>query len=124
MTKWNIEPTEKFERLYKKYEKKQYEELVAVLNNLDTYHETLQHVSNPFNITSGFIHHEPKGIKAIDQTKADRKLKETRLYVYPDPETKTLYLLTLGDKRTQKEDLKFCIDYVKNMHRGKNGKKI
>jgi len=112
---WNIEITTKFQRTYKKYEKKHENELIAVWNNLDTYLETLQKINNPLNIKAGYIHPECKGIIAIDQKKAETKLKETRLYIYPDSKTNILYLLIIGDKKSQRSDIKFCEDFVKKI---------
>lgn len=115
MSFWNIEPTEKFIRKYKEYEKKHEDELIAVWNNLDTYLKTLQGTDNPLKITGGYIHPELKGIIAIDQTKASKKLPETRLYVYPDIKTKKLFLLTIGDKGSQKDDIQFAVDCLKTI---------
>ena len=113
MSFWNIEPTDKFSRKYKLFEKKHEDELIAMWNNLDTYLKTLQKTDNPQVITGGYIHPEGQGIVAIDQTKAERKLKETRLYIYPDIRTKKLSLLTIGDKKTQQHDIQHSKDCVK-----------
>jgi len=50
-------------------------------------------------------------------------MKETRLYVYPDSVTEVLYLLTLGDKKSQRGDISFCVSYVKALanHQGSEG---
>jgi hypothetical protein len=110
---WDIAPTGKFLRKYKLFEKKNEDELTAVWNNLDTYLKTLQKTDNPHVITGGYIHPEGQGIVALDQTKAERKLKETRLYIYPDVKTKKLFLLTIGDKKTQQNDIRYAKDCVK-----------
>ncbi len=41
MTEWRIEPTDTYERAHKHYEKKQPQELKAVLDNLDRYFKTV-----------------------------------------------------------------------------------
>ena len=41
MTEWRIEPTDAYERAHKHYEKKQPQELKAVLDNLDRYFKTV-----------------------------------------------------------------------------------
>jgi hypothetical protein len=78
----------------------------------------------PKPLIYGFLHSEPSGVIAIDQT-GGRKVKATRLYVYPDVETETLYLLTLGDKSTQDDDIQDCRRFVKQIkadpHRGSKG---
>lgn len=114
MEDWSLEETNVYQRRYAEYEKKHPNELIAVLDNLDTYLKTLRNLGHPLNIQGGFIHKEPKGIKAIDQKGGGQKVKlqQTRLYIFPDINTKTIHLLTIGDKTSQKEDIKLCIEYV------------
>jgi hypothetical protein len=115
---WEFVTTDKFERCIKLYEKKRPNELKAVLLNLDKYFVALNQVSSR-QIRAGYIHVEPLGIIAIDQKgfKKDGtkrvKLQETRLYLYPDLNEKTVYLLLIGSKNTQKQDIKTCCEYVK-----------
>ena len=66
--------------------------------NLRQYFEALQRCSDPGFIKFGFIHKEPKGIKAIDQRGSGRNLQQTRLYIYPDLDNKILHLITIGNK--------------------------
>ncbi len=112
MLKWALEVTDKYERAYKRFEKKEPKILKAVLSNLDKYFHALEDHGSPQKITAGFIHKEPHGIKAIDQRGSNEKLKETRLYIYPDTTKSTLHLITIGDKKTQSVDIKFCNKYV------------
>jgi len=118
MQNWNTETTDKFDRSFGKYEKKHPEELKFVLDNLDTYHGTLNALGHPLNIKAGFIHsHYPKGIKSIDQKGGQQKtkLRQTRLYIFPDCSTKILWHLIIGDKNSQKQDIKFCVGFVKKL---------
>ncbi|MCK4401958.1 hypothetical protein KAW08_06630 [bacterium] len=87
---------------------------------MDTYFESLRRDINPLQINAGFIHHEPIGIKAVDQKGGNKKikLKQTRLYIFPYTEEKVLYALTIGDKQSQKEDIKWCQDFVKKIKGG------
>lgn len=119
MEPWFIEDTEVYQRRHSEYEKKHHNELVAVADNLDTYFKTLNRLGHPLQVKAGFIHNEPDGIKAIDQKGGGQKVKlqQTRLYIYPDIDTRTVYLLTIGDKTSQREDIKFCRDYVKKVIR-------
>ncbi len=84
MLKWTLETTDKFERVFKRYEKKDPKILEAILVNLDKYLYALEEHGTPQKITAGFIHSEPLGVKAIDQKGGKEKLKETRLYIYSD----------------------------------------
>jgi len=109
---WVIKRTEEYINRSREYEKKHRRELAAVLNNLDIFLETLNNGVKPREAKFGFIHPEPIGVLAIDQKRGGPGLAETRLYVYPDETRKVLYLLTLGDKKTQSQDIKNCKGFV------------
>jgi hypothetical protein len=67
-----------------------------------------------------FMHAEPHGVWAIDQKGGHGKgLAETRFYVYPDGDTETLYHITIGDKQSQPDDIKFCSEFVADLRRQK-----
>ena len=102
-----------YERAHKHYEKKHPAELIAILDNLDRYFKAVSHGAHPQFIVAGYIHDEGKGIKAIDQKGGGRgKLQQTRLYIYPDLEMKTIHLITIGDKQSQRADIKQASDFV------------
>lgn len=66
------------------------------------------------------MHPEPHGVWALTEQGGHGKgLAATRLYVYPDPDTETLYEITLGDKQTQPNDIKFCSEFVADLKRQK-----
>ena len=79
-----LQNTDEYERRQKQYQKKHPRELMAVLDNLDTYHKTLNSGVKPKQAIFGFIHAEPLDVVAIDQKGGGAKLAQTRLYVYPD----------------------------------------
>jgi hypothetical protein len=117
---WDLIPTQLYLRRYKKYEKKHPNELAAVLNNLDTFFESLNTGCRPTDIKAGYIHPEPQGVIAIDQKKSGHaNLGETRLYVYPDSDKRDLYLVTLGSKSTQKDDIAECRTFMKGLRKQK-----
>jgi hypothetical protein len=105
---WSTRETEEYVRRLKFFAKKHRNELVAMLDNLDSYLKTLQSGINPKQIRLGFTHDETHGAIAIDQKGAKGKTTQTRLYIYPDPDTKPLYLITIGDKQSQREDNETC----------------
>ena len=109
---WKINLSEKCERRLKEYSKKHRNEFVAVSDNFVSYYKTLESGIKPPLITGGFIHKEPKGIIAIDQKGGKGKLKQTRLYIYPNDMTNTLHLITLGDKHSQIEDIKDSVEFI------------
>ena len=113
MTEWCIEPTDDYGRAYKRYQKKHRAELIAVLDNLDRYFKTISHGVHPQFVVAGYIHDEGKGVRAIDQKGGGKgKLRQTRLYVFPNVDQKVLYLITIGDKNSQKDDIKLSADFV------------
>ncbi len=116
---WKLEPTQDYERRHKRYAKDRPRELQAVLDNLDTYFKSLEAGVKPLQIKHGFMHHEPLEVIAIDQKGGGKNLAQTRLYVYPDPEAETLYLITLGDKRSQKDDVVTCRTFVQELRKEK-----
>lgn len=109
---WQLRETEEYGRRLKQFAKKYRRELVAMLDNLDTYLQTLQAGVNPLQIRHGFTHAESHGAIAIDQKGAEGKPAQTRLYVYPDPDTQTLYLITIGDKKSQRDDNATCRELI------------
>jgi len=115
MTIWNSEETNKFVITFRKYEKKHEEEAIAAMTNLGSYMRLLEKGVNPLQISVSYVHDERKGIVAVDQKKSKRKLRETRLYFYPDAERKIVYLLIIGDKNSQQNDIKFCREQIKKI---------
>jgi len=112
---WCIETTDQWKRDLGRYEKKHPDELSAILQNLDKYHAAICASKHPRLVQFGFLHKEPKGIFAIDQTggaladgRKRGKLQETRLYTYAVLESNTLHLLTIGSKNTQQKDIAFA----------------
>ncbi len=118
---WSLEVTAEFTNRQKWYSKKRPHELQAVLDNLDSYHKALQNGTNPQQAKFGFIHPEPKGVLGVDQKGGGANLKQTRLYTFPDPMARVLYLVTLGDKKTQKDDLKYCGEFVDSLQKKREG---
>jgi hypothetical protein len=108
---WEIRITDEYERRKKQFAKKHPRELQAVLGNLDTYHKTLSNGIKPKQAVFGFIHAEPFDVVAVTE-KGGPALAATRLYTYPDITRNTLYLITLGDKKSQPDDIKVCKDFV------------
>lgn len=117
MLNWNMEPTDEFSRAAKWYSKKHTNEFIAVTANLDKYFNALQNLGNPLQITAGFIHNEPDGIIALDQKggKQKVKLQQARLYIFPYLKEKVLYILTIGDKRSQSNDINYCRKFVRKI---------
>lgn len=118
---WKIEFSVFFESRFERFKKKHPEETKAVLNNLDTYMATLNAGTNPMNVKAGFIHHEPDGIKAIDQRGGKGGLMQTRLYIYPDINTKIVHVISVGDKTDQNSDIQECRKYIRPLKQKERG---
>lgn len=123
MELWEYAPFDKYLKQVKHYDKKHSDELVAVNDNLTRYMRGLNELGGPQDITGKYVRKEPMGIKALNESGSRRikNLQVTRLYVYPDVETKTLYLLTIGPKKDQPRDIKLCKDMVNKIRGDKNG---
>ena len=112
---WSLSKTDEFERRHKLYSKKKKLQLMAVLNNLEKLLTHLKTGRKPKPFVYGFLRSEPAGIIAIDEAGGGSNVAATRLYVYPDDATETLYLLTIGDKQSQHEDIQRCKAFVKEI---------
>lgn len=115
---WQIEPIPAWEKDKRWYEKKRPSELAAVLHNLNRYVSQLNAAPNPKAFMAGYMHPEPHGVVALDQKGGGAGLQETRLYVYPHEERKVLYLITIGNKDEQPDDIKFCSEFVESFKQG------
>lgn len=122
---WQLETTGQFERDAKRYAKKQPNEYLAVMENLEKYHMAIESAKHPKLVQFGFLHEEPKGIRAIDQSggalasgKKRGTLDQTRLYSYADLESKSLHLLCLGSKTTQAKDIRYAESVVDALRKG------
>jgi hypothetical protein len=91
------------------------EQLKAVFRNLQRLLEMLEVQPKVHLITANFIHDEHHGVISIDQQGYKPKQPATRLYVYPQQKSCTLYVITIGDKRTQKQDIKDCHKFIKTL---------
>lgn len=121
---WCLGQTPKYQSKFRSYSRKHEEETAQALSNLDTLLRSLNQGANPVTVHHGFIHREPQGVIAIDQSGMDGKGRQTRLYVYPDEKSKTLILVTLGDKGSQRFDLADCREFVTEYRKANDGQEI
>ena len=120
---WELETAAGFDNCFKKFSKKHRAEAKAVMANLETFLCVLNETNNiQVAKQQNFVRSEPEKICAIDSRGAPRdskgtKLKATRLYVYAIEVNSTIYLLRIGDKDSQPQDLKTCKKMVKKLRR-------
>ncbi|HUT13866.1 MAG TPA: hypothetical protein VMY42_25480 [Thermoguttaceae bacterium] len=112
---WKFERDADYEKRVKRWPKKHRRELKAMHDNLDTFVGALNRGAMPAHEHFGFIHDEPKGIKAIDQKGAGAGVKQCRLYIFPDTTTKIVHLITIGDKSSQKADIQYACQFVDSL---------
>jgi len=114
---WKLRTTEAYESRLKRYAKKHRRELKAVLSNLDRFWGALNAGTHSIQARKafGFIHRESDGVVAIDQRGGGPNLAQARLYVYADDRECVLYLIALGDKATQKDDIRTCREFVADL---------
>lgn len=112
---WAIEPTDcyvkKMRRLRKRPSGTEIAE--ALEANLLKYAAALEAGLDPMHIRGGFIHPEKHhGLVALDTKGYERKLPESRMYVYADKEAEVLHIITVGPKKDQRRDLRESRKYV------------
>ena len=113
---WKVVFSDLFERKLKFFRKKHEDVLEALLENLRRTIEVLTLAKNPQDLVKyGKVRNEGNGLLAVDQRGAPRKLREARLYFFPDPDTLTLHLITIGFKDTQPDDCKSGWDYIRSL---------
>lgn len=115
LSMWQIEPTTGWEKDQKHYSKKRPNELAAVMRNLDRYIKLLNVSKNSKALQAGYLHPEQSGVLGIDQKGGGGNLQETRLYTYADDDTKTVYLIAIGDKDAQHADVEYCKAFVNTL---------
>ncbi|MBV8176472.1 MAG: hypothetical protein JO151_18175 [Verrucomicrobia bacterium] len=109
---WYQEPTDLFLRRKEEFQKKRPKQLEAVLRNLARYQQMLDEQPIARLIRANFIHPEKRGVVALTQQGFNPKQPATRLYVYPAQNSKTVYLITIGDKDTQSQDIEDCYEFI------------
>lgn len=106
---WQVYASDVYQRREKRFANRHETVLYALHKNLTNVQKILQFTNNPRNLAQhSKVRNEGGGLFAIDQRGAKRKLREARLYFYPDFEAKIIHLLTIGFKQSQSNDILFC----------------
>jgi len=112
---WHLVPTDLFLRRKEEFGKKRPTQLTAVLRNLARYEKFLAEQPIARLISANFIHPERRGVVALSEQGFKPKQPPTRLYLYPAQNSKTVYLITIGDKRTQSQDIGDCYQFIETL---------
>jgi len=102
---------------FKTFDKKHPLELAACFSNLDHIVELLNRFGKVGAFQVGFFRSEGENIYRIGQTGVKHAV-ETRLYVYVYAVGHTLYILTIGDKSQQADDIRRCKEIVRTFEKG------
>jgi len=101
---WPIENTYASPGKYKKFASKYPREYASLFANLDKILGLLREGHKMGGFQVAFFRSEGEGVFRIGQTGV-RSAKESRLYVYPDEQSQTMYVLTIGIKEQQAKDI-------------------
>jgi hypothetical protein len=112
---WRLVPTDLYVRRRADFEKKRPLQLRAVERNLVRYQAMLLEQAIARLISAHFIHPEGRGVASLSEKGFKPKQPPTRLYLYPAQDSKTVYLITIGDKRTQRTDIQDCYDFIETL---------
>jgi hypothetical protein len=113
MYPWTLALADGFERRLTRLRRRHTEAVDDAMLNVAKYHERyLCQLGYPRSFTQpGFVHIEPQGLLAIDQGHRPYRT-QIRIYVYPEVDTLTLWLVQAGDKRLQNADIAYCIHWL------------
>ena len=109
---WQIRPTDQYAKDQQWYDKKRPDELVAVTSNLTRYLSQLNVARNPLCVQGGYIHPEGAGVVALDESAGGANLQATRLYLFAHTPTRTVHLITIGNKDSQQSDVNLCHQFI------------
>ncbi len=118
MSDWVLKESAIYAGKFKRYHKKNRQATLATLQNLNKYFGALQSGLLPGQLKAGYIHNEPQGVVAIDESGSPGRLRATRLYIYVVVTSTTVHLITIGDKDSQQRDLLDCRKFMATLKRG------
>lgn len=103
----------------KKFGKSYEGPLANTLANLATYQATLASGVKPEQAKRNlpFVHEEKQGLVAIDQ-RPPVKGVQLRLYLFPCEACAKIFVVALGDKSSQGDDIKFGHRFIKEHGHG------
>jgi hypothetical protein len=103
-SEWRIDIAHASPGKFKKFAGKYGREYASLFANLDKIMGLLAGGQKLGSFQVGFFRSEREGVYRIGQTGV-RSAKESRLYVYPDEQKRIMYVLNIGTKEGQAEDI-------------------
>lgn len=115
---WIIEYTDGFESRFKKHSRKYPGETARAFEHLLAYLDDLNKGINPLQMHGRGVRREPNGSISFDESGGGSDPHPTRLYAFPDQENEILWVITIGDKNTQKRrDIPDCRSFIKTLRK-------
>jgi len=113
-TEWQIDNAYASPGKFKKFSGKHSAEFDSLFANLDKIMRLMRAGNKIGGFSVGFFKSEGEGVYRIGQTGVPNA-KESRLYVYPDEQNKLIYVLTVGDKDSQQNDINESKELVRKI---------
>ena len=113
-SEWQIENSCASFGKFKRFARKHAREYESLFANLDKIIRILRGGNKILGFRVDFFRSEGGGVYRIGQT-AVRGSKESRLYVFPDEPNRICYILSIGDKSSQSDDINEAKNIVKQI---------
>lgn len=113
---WKVAVADGYENRLKRLHKSNSAEIKQVLENLATYEQMVRsgvRVASLLNLK--FVRNAQSGIHEIDQSPLKKGFLALRLYVYVCEERHVIYLLGIGTKDQQFDDIRDCVKLVREV---------
>lgn len=116
--KWNINTQYATNTRFKRFRKNHEKEYVSCFSNLEKIIGLLNSGKSVALLANNpsFFRSEGGGLFRIGQT-CVIGAKESRLYVYPDETTKAMFILDIGTKENQQQDIITAKTTIRQLHR-------
>ena len=101
---WSIENKYATQKKFEKFAADRPREFASLFANLDRIVRHLNGGAKVGGFQMGYFRSEGEGVYRIGQT-AVQHAKESRLYIFPSQSNQTIYILTVGTKDRQPEDI-------------------
>jgi putative component of toxin-antitoxin plasmid stabilization module len=113
-TEWQIENAYASPGKFKKFAGKHTREYESLFANLEKILRILRGGNKIGSFGIGFFRSEGEGVYRIGQTGVP-SAKESRLYIFPDEQNRICYILNIGDKDSQQNDINEAKEIVKRI---------
>jgi hypothetical protein len=107
---------------FRRYAQKHKPEYAACFRNLGRLRAVLEEGLTLQQCSFGFFRSEGMDVYRISQSGLPNS-HETRLYIYAELVGTEIYLLTIGDKKTQPADIQWCHEVVQRIREQKEHEK-